>query len=277
MKDRFLFNPAQPVILKKTDANNQSKERLFLFYSTEEKENYGSETYHKFTIYFCPIVPDIKNKEPVVEPRVDLRGPIYTPLDNYNHYSILIKNQKEASIEPWNITSKYSKYPEKNSPAIFESKSLDFQISPQSYGIGSLILNHLIYWGKQLYPDAKIGALKRSFVDERDKNNLKRRDKLYNNIGLIKYKGKKSLSQLTPELDRKNFQVINLHEYLNEELFNSESLKKEIECKPRQIKALIDDKNDLFGKVSYKKTKNICVFATFLVFSIVLYFYIYYF
>ena len=114
MKDQFLFNPAQPVILKKTDANNQSKEKLFLFYSTEEKENYGSETYHKFTIYFCPIVPDLKNKESVLKQRVDLNGPVYTPLDKHNHYSILIKNQKEASIEQWNIQSKYSEYPEKN-------------------------------------------------------------------------------------------------------------------------------------------------------------------
>lgn len=148
MKDQFLFNPAQPVILKKTDANNQSKEKLFLFYSTEEKENYGSETYHKFTIYFCPIVPDLKNKESVLKQRVDLNGPVYTPLDKHNHYSILIKNQKEASIEQWNIQSKYSEYPEKKSSAIFKSKPLDFQIYPQSYGIGSLILNHLIYWGK---------------------------------------------------------------------------------------------------------------------------------
>lgn len=62
-------------------------------------------------------------------------------------------------------------------------------------------------WGKRNYPEAKIKPLHLSVFDEEDLNNRKRRDKLYDRIGLINYKGLKYLSELTPHCETRGFEI----------------------------------------------------------------------
>lgn len=88
-----------------------------------------------------------------------------------------------------------------------------------------MILNHLIHWGQVNYPNAKIRALPLSVVDEGNPDNKKRRNKLYTKIGLIHYEGAKLLSDLTPVCNARDFEVIDLHEYVNLLLLNQSNLK----------------------------------------------------
>lgn len=186
---------------------------------------------------------------------------IKSPLKAGNHYSILIEDQKKASIQPWDkqITTKY---PEKDVAKRISKKKLDIAIQSKGCGIGSLILNHLIYWGQTLYPQAEIKSLSLSAVDEGVKENKARRDKLYSNIGLINYFGAKPLSQLTPKLSSRDFEVINAHDFLNTILLEKRDLQSE--CK-RSKAANTSLANEL--RVYTKRCSNYIVTAFLVVFT----------
>ena len=76
-----------------------------------------------------------------------------------------------------------------------------------------------------MYPEAEIKALPLGFPTANEEN-TKRRNCLYNSIGLINYTGQKTLSELTPFCSTRGFCVIDLHEFLNNSLANQSFLSK---------------------------------------------------
>ncbi|PCJ28911.1 MAG: hypothetical protein COA94_03410 [Rickettsiales bacterium] len=167
---------------------------------------------HIFVIYFC----DLKQDTP--------------PNTTQNSYSLIVEQYKKDN----EITYKaYFGYGD----SLRVKSEIDFDISPKGFGIGSIIINHLIHWGKQNYPEAKIKQLYLSAHDEEDKNNHIRRDRLYNKIGLIKYKGFKHLSDLKPSCDERDFEVIDAYKYINQILIEQDTLRT--------------SKSDLKGDLSY--------------------------
>ena len=119
---------------------------------------------------------------------------------------------------------------------------IDFDIYPRSKGIGSIIVNHLIDWGKRNYPEAKIKPLHLSVFDEEDLNNRKRRDKLYDRIGLINYKGFKYLSELTPHCETRGFKIITSCKYIDQVL-NERDLLRTANAILENQKTRLEDKN----------------------------------
>ncbi len=217
MRDFFL-HPNKPIILTKNlTLNNRLEKRQFLFYSNEEHQCNSCISRHKFTIYFWELLEIESYKK--------------APFETYQNYSLIVV-KRENEIHP---TARFV-FGNRNIKS--ERYTVDFHISPKSWGLGSIILNHLIEWGKHHYPDALISQLYLSSVDEGDLENKIRRDRLYSKIGLINFDGTKALHKLTPLCTPRGFEIINLHEYLKTSLLNSKTMQLEINQLKCEIKNL---------------------------------------
>jgi hypothetical protein len=102
----------------------------------------------------------------------------------------------------------------------------DIHINPKSIGLGSIIFNHLFYYGKKECSDAIMRGLFLSYADEYSEENRLRRDKLYKNLG-FDFKGtgggestkKLKLSESKINLDSRGFIIKDVSE---------EELKKQL-------------------------------------------------
>lgn len=167
----------------------ERKERITKDYHGQIRGNLVS-----FLIKYCEITPDLDCTDGL-----------------YNNYSLIIDKQD-------NIAYLGNKH--------FDEISVDLIIKRKSLGIGTIILNNLIYFAKQEYPKAVIRGLFLSNTDEYSEENRLRRDKLYKNLG-FDFKGTgggKStndlkLSESKINLDSRGFIIKDV---------NEEELKKQL-------------------------------------------------
>ena len=124
-KNKFLFLPHKPVILKKTfNINNKSVEKKFLFHSTEEKRNHLDPVLHKFTIYFCELTEDEKNQR--------------NPFAVNNNYSIVVETDNEEGVVQESASLRFGDclkspiFPE----GTMNPPKIDFIVRPTSCGLG---------------------------------------------------------------------------------------------------------------------------------------------
>lgn len=122
----------------------------------------------------------------------------------HNHYTAVITRSNSGdSLRLTNSTD-----------SLLSPPPLDTVIFPQGAGLGSIIFNHLLHWAKENYPAASIPSIKLSSVDEGEAENVKRRNALYENIGLLN-KGCQTTAELTPKIDTKGFEIHYIEDFLN--------------------------------------------------------------
>lgn len=179
----------------------ERKERITKDYHGQIRENLVS-----FLIKYCEISPD------------------FGCIDGlYNNYSLIIDKQD-------NIAYLGNKH--------FDEISVDLIIKRKSIGIGTIILNNLIYFAKQEYPKAVIKGLFLSNTDEYSEENRLRRDKLYKNLG-FDFKGtgggevtnNLKLSESKINLDSRGFIIKDV---------NEEGLKKQLMTTELEIEKFFD-------------------------------------
>lgn len=189
--------PGQPVILKKVNPRFPDECLYFLF-----------EADHGFS------------KNGHVETYTIRYRNILKPTSNHTRCSYSIIVRKKSSLKLCNESN---------------TKGLDFEITPRGIGIGSVILNHLFRWAKENHPDLKPPSIYLSPNDEYDLENKERRNALYRNIGLIESKAKK-ISDLTPSISKRGFEVIELKSFLKTMLEKNDHSEYKIEKLERVLK-----------------------------------------
>lgn len=173
----------KPVVLYKR-INPVSEYYLYFIAHSEFKsvDEYG-DFIDKFSIQFCQLSP-----------------PYYCSQFSspYNGYAIVVKRFRGE------YTLKFSNADE---------KGLDVIINPRGIGIGSIIINHLMLWAKEKYPNLRAPRLHLSSVDEQDIENKARRDSLYYKIGLLNHNGV-LMGDLTPKIEARGFNVYSVQDFL---------------------------------------------------------------
>lgn len=93
------------------------------------------------------------------------------------------------------------------------SEAIDIRVPIKSKNLGSLILNNLIGWCRERYPDIKMKDLLLSSVDEQELENKLRRNKLYTNLGYLIDDGKargKLAKDMTPSNSNFGFEILQI-------------------------------------------------------------------
>ena len=209
-------------------------ESIFLLYSREEYRPILNK--HAFTIHYYQLSPRLSNR---------------SPFEVYQSYRLSI------DMKPFDPSNNYpSASLEFGDLELAISTKVDFQMSPKGCGLGSIILNHLIAWGKYYYPEARIRPLYLSTVDESNIENKHRRDRLYSKIGLINYSGQKPLKDLTPVCNYRDFEVVHLHEYLNTLVSEQLTLTRELKRITTDNNSLISRNNELSSNLTDTQSRN---------------------
>jgi hypothetical protein len=173
------ITPNNTVILRKKLSSHSNDYSYFYFVAREEYKINPEYTIsndewfskHSYSINFCSINASYISNSECIANREKSKLCAKDFFNSINGYYIVItkfKNSQKINI--------------RNNDGL---DALDFIINPKNMGIGSIILNHLIYWAKENYPNLLSPTLALSPVDEESHENKIRRDRLYNKIGLL--------------------------------------------------------------------------------------------
>lgn len=206
--------PRKPMILKKKKWPDSDDYHYFYFSAHHEFHKVNGDKIEKYSIRYH-----------------DIFNPPTSSLYQYG-YSILIVNNNDLKL----CNDAESAY-----------RGLDVLITPSAIGIGSIILNHLFYWAKEHHPDFASPHLHLSSVDEDDLENKERRNTLYRNIGLIE-KGVNKISELTPRISTKGFEVIEPSEMIKDLLNEVKKTNEVIDTLQNKILPLKKERKKYFKK-----------------------------
>lgn len=216
------IKPKHPVILSKKLKSSSDLKSHFYFCADSEFRliTEKGDFIHKYTIRFCELFP------------VDSYR---LPFGGYDGYSLTItkfENRYSAELTNWDV-----------------KHALDILIKPIGFGIGSIILNHLFQWAKDMYPKSPAPTFSTSIVDEYP-GNKERRDRLYSKIGLLENRDN-LISDLTPTIDTKEFEIIPSYQFMRELLIEKQKLMNENKMLIEKIYCLEKD-NEYLREKRYK-------------------------
>jgi len=218
MNNAFILKE-KPVILKKYD-EELGKEVSILFFAYETyfpAQGPICPSYHRYTIRYYPLNVNKNNQKLILQ----------YPDRQYYGYALTIKKLRDS------YSAQFHNHTDSK-----DHISMDYIIFPKGIGIGSIILNHLLLWGKQNYAHVEAPGIILGPADEIDPVNKLRRNALYEGAGLIKktsegkYESTYSLFRdLSPNIHTKGFSITGLTEELP-------SLYSEVESKQQEVKKL---------------------------------------